>query len=367
MILKKTSLIENSHTLKLADLVVSTALTNSGIPGADALYNFSKLAIQSVKKELINRDEERIEKFHAHLLFDEHGINEKVVECSLDLADYHALLRSCLDDIENEKTGCYGNLTQAIALRKIPSNLKRHYILSLREMSWGQLDLLARVYVLNKYDIRPETGSSRLYAASILEKTKNYAHNIDVDILLNKGLTDKDTITPIGCMLIENCFPADLLKPEAYEYNIWLNAYYRIFMLGDTKHIQSSASIVHKHFRDIGFKGGMGPAEGSLDRLISDLRSKFFIIIYPSGHKIPTNRLENLIKTINKRPFIQVIITDDLDEHCDLILDGDAITTSHADLNENLNRLEEKLAELHKNLRSESDIPTQSTLHSNIS
>jgi hypothetical protein len=333
---------ENNSTIKIADLVASTTLAASGLAGAEVIYNFSKLAINAAKQYLVKREEERIIQFHSAMLKNEGDPDEDVMKSSIDVADYQSLLKACLDDMEDEKVGCYAALARAIALGKVQGSLKRNLILTLKDISWDQLDLLGHVYVLTNYEIKPSQGAGCIEPSTVLVKNPNSVRNLDIDFLAYKGLVEQATLTLVGKELIETCFPEELLTPDAYDYQAWLNIRYTIFTLGDGGLVEF-AEVVHDTFRKIGVKGGMGPMEGALDRFQSDLHASFFVLLYASGHALPERRLENLKKIVGKRLVIQLIVGEPSDRDNSTILEGEAFYATRQTLKDSLKAIEKRL------------------------
>lgn len=333
---------EEPGLLKLTDLAISSTLEYSGVPGAKAIYDLSKTAIDTAKYFLNKRNEDRINEFHTELLRTDNAASKNIMNTSIEIADYQSLLKACLDDMEGEKVGYYARLAQAIALGRVDAELKRHLILTMKDISWNQLDLLGRVYVLTKHNVKPHEGPGRLEPSSVLTKNRNTAKNLDIDFLHSKGLVAENSLSSIGKKLLDACFPAELLTLEAYHYKAWINARYSLYTLGDEK-IFRLAEIVHDHFRAVGVKGGIGPLEGALDKPNPSHLIDFFVFIYASGHELPPHRLENLNKTVKNKPFIQIIISESPDNTYHPILEGAAYYSTPEELKGSMGAVQAEL------------------------
>lgn len=307
--LLKTS--ENSKVLKIADLVTSTVLSNSGIPGANAAYDFAKLGIDSVRKYLVERQDAKIVEFHKAMIGgDNDGIDESILESVIDVADYHALLDACLADIEMEKNGMYGRLAKSIASGDVKKHLKRHYILSLKELTWDQIDLLARLYILTKYSIKPENGPGTQQVNQVIDSAKHGTiERLDITALTSRGFVYGSEITDLCEPFLSAVLPEENMTPEAFDLEEWTGHRFTIIELCNEQHeTRDLTKVIDQYFRDMGIQGGSGPMEGALDRTDLGTFSSFFIIIYPNGKTIPDTRKDNLLRITKNKHALQVIM-----------------------------------------------------------
>ncbi|NBB33768.1 hypothetical protein [Pseudomonas sp. BC115LW] len=320
---------KTNKTLKISDVLVTAGLATSGIPGAEAIWNFAKLGTNSIKDYLADRSESKVFEFHRKLLLNDKDIvDDSVLQSTLEMADYHALLQACLSDIEDEKTTIYGNLAKAIARNVVPKNLRRHFILTLKEINWDQLDLLARVYVLSQYNIMPQQGIGRRKPSEAISAPDPYsAQGIDSSFLKTKSLVDADSLTPLGKSFIEACLSRENLEPELFGYKRWTGTKYSIFVL-DELHgtVFNSCHEIENYYRQRGVEGGTGPMEGSLDRFSPMLHPDFFLIAYQNGKKLPEIRTQNLLKVIGKRPALQIIYMNNANETPTPIIESDFLS-----------------------------------------
>ena len=322
---------KTNRTLKIADLLVTAGLANSGIPGADAIYNFAKLGTTSIKDYLTERSESKIFEFHRKLLLNYKDIvDESILQSTLEMADYHALLQACLSDIEDEKNTIYGNLAKAIARNSIPKDLRRHFILTLKEINWDQLDLLARVYVLGRYNIMPLQGIGRRKPSEAISASDPYsAQGIDSSFLKAKSLIEADSLTPLGKAFIEACLSSENLEPELFGYKQWTGTKYSIFVFDELYGtVFNSCQEIGSYYRERGIEGGTGPMEGILDSFRPMLHPHFFVIAYRNGKQLPENRIQNLLKVIGKRPALQLIYTNNTNETPTPIIESEFLSIS---------------------------------------
>jgi hypothetical protein len=304
---------KSNQPLKIADLIVTTGLSIGATPLEGAIYSFAKFGADSIRKYFTDRSESKIYEFHRKLLLNDNDqLDESILESTLEIAEYHALLQACLAEIEDKKTAIYGNLAKAIARNTVPKELRRHLILTLKEINWDQLDLLARVYVLSRGDIIPSTGpGNRSPTEAITAEDPYSAKGIDSAFLKLKSLISDENITPIGRIFSEACLPSDNLEPEAFEYKKWTGMKYCTFLLDEYNSTPSGISKeIDSYFRDKGIEGGMGPMEGTLDSPRPIPLSNFFLIAYRNGKTLSDTRKQNLIKKIGNKPSLQIIYTN---------------------------------------------------------
>ncbi|MFJ3471020.1 hypothetical protein [Pseudomonas sp. NPDC090201] len=340
---------EKSTTLRIADLVTSTVLSNSGVPGANAAYDFTKLAIDEVRKYLLERQDLKIAKFHIAMLGDNsNSIDETILNSSIDIADYHSLLDACLNDIEMEKNGLYGRLAKSVAKGIVPYNIKRHYILSLKELTWDQIDLLGRLYVMTKHSIKPSHGLGKLEASEAIDSPRaGTVEALNIAALKARGFVYGNEITDFCESFLMAILPTENLTPAAFDFKEWTGHRFSLVELCSEKHEtrKISSSIVH-HFRDIGIQGGSGPLEGALDRSELGANCSFLIILYQNGKTIPDHRKANLLKIAKTKPIVQVIICETVDEHPAPVVELPFITSLPDATKETLHTLDKKLSEL---------------------
>lgn len=303
-------------TIKIADLIIETGLTNSGTPGAEKIYSFAKLGASFVRDYIYDQSEKKAYEFHKHLLLNDDGeLHEDLESSQLDASDYHSLFSACLADIEQEKSGIYGNLAKMIATNRVPKELRRHFILKLKEITWDQLDILARTYVICNHRIMPRQGNWDLTPKEFLESRDPFsAKSIDIHYLNQNKFLAEETITKLGSKFIKACFPQDLLTPGAYNYNVWLGASYAMISLQEQGLNHPDYQQIEKYFREKRVQGNGVYMEGLLERSAETPFVNFILIAYHNGKKLNTQRLTNLERIASRKAALQVIFTKDVNE-----------------------------------------------------
>lgn len=352
---KKNKIIElltrtnNSKTLAFSDLIATSTL--STIPLASEIYNISKTVASCIRDYTIDHYEAKIQEFHrALLLRDDITVDEGVLQSTIDKSDYHAILQACLSDIEDEKTGIYANVMKGIACGTISKDLRRYVIITLKEISWSQLDLLAKIHVLSTKRIKPPLHAGKLEASTVIAKSDNYTTaGIDSSYLKQKKFISDSAVTSLGSIFIEACYPKDLLESSAFGYEEWSGFRYTFIVLDDFGSRSSPTySAVANYFRMMRIEGGLGPLEGSLDRHESYLQSNFFLVGYSNKKTLSPKRLENLHKTIGKRPTVQIIFSDEEKAILTPLIEGPYISVSNITAGEAGRMAYEKIVSLYK-------------------
>ncbi|MDX9668317.1 hypothetical protein QMK50_25555 [Pseudomonas sp. P5_152] len=302
-----------SKKIKIADLIIETGLTYSGIPGADKIYTFAKIGASFVRDYISEQSEKKAYKFHRRLLLsDDKSQSETPADADLDAADYHALFSACLADIEEEKSELYGNLAKSIATNKTPKEYKRLFILKLKEITWDQLDLLANIHVIESHRIMPTLGNWDMTTKELLKNHDPFsARGMDIHFLYQNKFIAEEKITRIGKQFIESCIPSEMLQPSAYDYKQWLGATFAMLTLQENGSAFHGCHSIADHFRKMRVKGSTGLMEGFLERDNEIPFIDFLIIGFQNGKELPPSRLNNLEKLISRKVALQVIFMSD--------------------------------------------------------
>lgn len=206
---------------KATEIGVKTAL--STIPGANAVYDLGKLAIEQVKEYQRQKQERRIEQFHQMLLSPGTQWNQALADVYIEIADYHLLLSACIQDLEDEKTSLYSALTKHVATKKIETIDIRFFTLSLKEFSYSDVEEMRIAYVAAKYPLINPTGGGGNFKKdlSITTAVGRSAHGRRIMEL--RGFTDEGMLNSYGEKFIESCYLEEQLTPSAINMRKWEN------------------------------------------------------------------------------------------------------------------------------------------------
>lgn len=299
----------DKRLVKAFDLFTELGLSIGPIPAADKLYSLIRDHIS------IQRKEKAIEFHRRFLLTDDGNFDDELSEAELDSCNYPALFEACLSDIEQEKSSLYGHLTKMIARNNVPRDMRRHFILKLKEMTWEQLDLLARTHVINSHKIMSTDGSSELNPAAILESADPFSANgINIHYLIQNNFLANRTITKLGTQFIQSCFPADLRTPGSYEYIECTGARFAMISLQETTYFHPDYQSLDVYFRQNGVMGGAAYLEEVLETDFELPNVTFALVNYHNGKKLNSRQLITLEKLVSGKATLQVIFTKDPDE-----------------------------------------------------
>ncbi|MGF1727204.1 hypothetical protein [Photobacterium nomapromontoriensis] len=157
--LRTQSLAANGSKVMLKQIITNLA------PGAPMIWDVIEALLGYGQRYYNDRKEQRLEEFHKRLVNtclkgDKKNI-EEFLEQELDLNDYHALLNACVSDIENEKTELYANLMAALISYNYSPQISRHFILSMNQLSYHDLDFIRRLYIYAQFDVMSHRGQAR--------------------------------------------------------------------------------------------------------------------------------------------------------------------------------------------------------------
>lgn len=273
---------------KNSELMLSTvdAITKFSleiIPGASqtkAIYELIKTVGENVGKYQERRSQQRAEEFHRALL----GGGPTLIGDHLDVGDYHALLKICLDDVEDDKSEIYGQFARAIGNGKVNEKYKRYLIIVLGQLSYQQLDKLRRGWVATNYTLAKRGANGSISPKSfLLGEGSEIMDEMDYEFLSVRKLVKEHKLTELGIQLAETCFRRDLLLPEAIGETSWA---------GGVLDVLSAETVHHSTMQ-------------YLDRLLSLLHSSLVKAnLYNPSNEFSRSELLEIL------PFCVVLIRD---------------------------------------------------------
>jgi hypothetical protein len=306
----------NEVILKVSDVLFKAgiSLSSGGNPAAVALYDITKIGMGRLRDYVNSRNEERISSFYKNFLYKENDILcDEVINANIKEADFHALLQACLSDIENEKTIPYAHLMRSIALGKVNISLRRHYITSLNDISWGDLDLLRRAYVLSKHPIIPEEGAGCLAVESILDGYDiGSLEHLSVVNLTAKGFINGAKLSELGEKFVESCSISDELQPFNYGYSVWSKLNLIIFFLSHhddddelsklLKEIQKILREKHIKYENVAYQNALSKIPGQSGKL------DFAIVLYKADKNDKYIKNDTLEYIIGGKPYVEIAL-----------------------------------------------------------
>ncbi len=222
-----------------SDLAMGTRIVLKGaiegLPGGSILTGLWQARAERLKEAAAKENEKRLTDFYRDLLQGDEAMDQARADALLDDHDFHALLRACLADIESEKTGAYAALARAIATGRVHQTWRRHYILSLRDMSAGELARLQKAFVARSHQLVPAAGPSMDEGHFLKPAPPGTLEAIFIDNLTTKGFIAEGKLTLTGVNFVETCMKAGELTPAAIGYRAWtgLNVAVLNYQIGD--------------------------------------------------------------------------------------------------------------------------------------
>jgi hypothetical protein len=207
---------------KLGDTTLKGALSLFG--GGSYLYDLIKLRKDTMREAVRKKDEETLDAFFADLLDGNTAIDPAQADALIDDRDFHSLLRACVADIEAEKGEAYSALAKSIAVGSVHIEWKRHFILSLKEISLKELESLRRAFVAKQFKLVPQNsmGSSTVKESEFLKIGEPGSfQSIAIQNLTNRGFVHDGKLSNTGETFICACTSPARLTPTAIGYKVW--------------------------------------------------------------------------------------------------------------------------------------------------
>lgn len=190
-------------------------------PLVGALADLIKEHISHTSEAMRKEQEERLADFYAEMLNAESKMDEQVARAMVDDKDFHALLRSCVADIEAEKVRAYANLARGIASGYVERQWRRHFILSLRDLAADELECLRRALVVSRSQLIPTQGTSIKQEEFLQAGQPGTPQSIWMGNLASRGLIHDGKLSPAGEAFALACYRLTDLTPESMGFRTW--------------------------------------------------------------------------------------------------------------------------------------------------
>jgi hypothetical protein len=307
---REKSLIRSKRSaITVAELLAKEGLTIL-VPGGGLVYDITKSLVQHSRSYFMDRTENRLSEFHK-ALFNE-SQDEKIVKDFInkefDLDDYHAILSSCIQDIENEKVSIYVNLMKGLIEQNIELDFKRHFITSCKDLTFTELCFLKEAYIKSNFDLMTPGGINQ--QLSVLFKTKGLFQNITIDKLIKFGYIDKEgsKITSISEQFIKIIFDKESLLPKSIgrvEYS-GVNILIVSYQLGDSIH-NKVASDIQESLWSHQIKSAIHILD---DNFIRGMYRYNAAVLIVDEEEIGGKYIESLMKFSDKKPLLKINISN---------------------------------------------------------
>lgn len=298
-----------TRLIKITEIVGKVGL--SAVPIPPLVSEVAKLGLEKIFSYVRQRDEQRILEFYRAFLYRKELPDEDILEAEIEESNFHALLNACVSDIEEEKTVPYANITRSIALGRVSPELRRHFILTLRDLSWEELDLLRRIYVVTTHPVIPKRGKDFDMSDLLTYSPSQMSETLAVSNLKAKGMVEDDKLTSAGSSFVTACSNEDDLEPGVYGYRVWSGYTCLILHLsgkrfGNSEREMLAASLrsscIHSH--SVTSVGGFDTRS---DDSLSRLRTNCCVILIDEDFEATPASLDAISKIAETRPVVQVL------------------------------------------------------------
>lgn len=229
------------------------------IPGGGIAYDSVKALVNYGKRYYEERNEKRLERFHENLLKEGSGAQESTDNLKVEFSedDYYSLLKSMLQDEEDDKVDYYSSLMKSIISGSVSSAHKKYFIRSLKELSVDELQLMRQFYILSNFEMKDD-GSIKQQLKSIVEQpspmVKALIHN-----LIRLGFVEINQDLHLPTSLLEEFVPLIIVADQLTPQSIGKECYHEIDVFVAT-------FVDEKSLAEVRFPS-VGPYERSEDEI----------------------------------------------------------------------------------------------------
>ncbi len=218
----------SSKTSKLIKQLGDTILPIAGLmPGLKELSETAKRVIEILDE----KRSERIELFCKALiegnLTSENLHNKENPGYEIEFGD---LLQACMNDSDSSKAESYAQLTLALRFGELDKETRRHFVFSLKQLSFDDIELLRRAFIASTHEIVALVGSTIMSQADVLEnKNMSAIQVLSTNTLKQLGLSSEKGITKLGYEFIKATHRRVRLTPESMSLKVWQSPPVAIF------------------------------------------------------------------------------------------------------------------------------------------
>lgn len=193
---------------------VGLELVGAGALGG-VFVDWARERFAKVRESMQREGEQRIDDFFAELFRGNTSLENDVAKVFLDDADFSALLRACIADIEAEKTEAYACMTRAIATNQVERLARRHCILALRDLGAEELQHLRWALIAKRSGFSSSQRAFRSEAEILDPGEPGGRRWVAIRNLENRGLVVDGKLSPIGEIFTSACWRPEKLTPTS--------------------------------------------------------------------------------------------------------------------------------------------------------
>ena len=191
------------------------------IPGGSILTDLVKARREELRAAMQAEGEKRLDAFYSAMLNTDATMEEAVARAMLDDADFHALLRACVAEIEAEKVVAYAALARAIATGAVETEWRRHFVLALRDLSADELTCMRQALVAREHKLIPAQGPSMGQDRFLSPGRPGTHQAIMVGNLVARGFVHESKLSDLGAKFANACWRAEDLTPHSIGFREW--------------------------------------------------------------------------------------------------------------------------------------------------
>tara|TARA_R110000796_G_C14532658_1_gene432054 strand:- start:585 stop:1631 length:1047 start_codon:yes stop_codon:yes gene_type:complete len=160
---KKKSLDRSKRSAMTIAQILAKEGLSAAIPGGNLMFEAGRTLFDHANQYIKDRNEERLVRFHSVLLDSEGEPKEKeeILYGEFDPDDYHSLLASCIQDIEDKKTDLYANLLKRFIINSVPERERQLFIQGAKALSMDDVRFMREIYIKNKFDLMSPGGTAQ--------------------------------------------------------------------------------------------------------------------------------------------------------------------------------------------------------------
>jgi len=246
----KNNRFTKNTVFKVGDFIAEAG--SSLIPGGTIVYSAIKNMIGIAKDYHEYKAEQKTQQFHTAIFSGENRDDFLNKEFNIDY--YTTLLKSCLQDIEDEKTDIYGKLLKGLIENpNLNKETKNRMILLVNDLTMNDILLLKKVYIHIKFNINNNAYNKNRDIKNIFN-TKDSQIRTSKNRLAYYSLIDidNDYIDEFIILFLETIFDKNELTPENIGLKEWRNikAWIISFRLNDSLHTEIATKIEHLLYQE---------------------------------------------------------------------------------------------------------------------
>ena len=224
-----------------------------------ALVASIQARIEQTGEAMRRETEERLFEFYLRILGADASMDESVARAMMDDRDFHALLRACAAEIEAEKVEAYAQLARGIASGAVPRGWRRHFILSLRELSSDDLERLRGALIAKENRLIPAQGPSMGPEHFLKPDAPGTARAISIGNLTARGFAQDGKLTKAGEDFARACLRPEQLTPSSLGYRAWSGQNFAIlnYEMGKSRELDGLAEKLEGALRAHGIKSSV--------------------------------------------------------------------------------------------------------------